>query len=94
MSGCRAISWATSSGRFGAAVPDLCWTVQDIKVVGDQIIVRGRATGTPTGEFWGVKPTGKSFDTMAIDVFTVRSGKLASAYHVENWVGALEQIGS
>lgn len=29
---------------------------------------------------------------MAIDVFTVRGDKLASAYHVENWVGAIEQI--
>lgn len=79
---------------IGAAVPDLRWTVQDIKVLGDQIIVRGRATGTPTGEFWGAKPTGESFDTMAIDIFTVRNGKLANAYHVENWVGALQQIGS
>jgi len=25
-------------------------------------------------------------------LFTVKNGKLASAYHVENWVGALEQI--
>ena len=30
---------------------------------------------------------------MAIDVFTVRNGKLASAYHVENWMTALQQIG-
>jgi hypothetical protein len=30
---------------------------------------------------------------MSIDVFTVRGGKLGSAYHVENWVGALEQLG-
>jgi hypothetical protein len=29
---------------------------------------------------------------MAIDVFTVRNGRLANAYHVENWVGALQQI--
>jgi hypothetical protein len=29
---------------------------------------------------------------MSIDVFTVRDAKLASAYHVENWVGALEQL--
>jgi hypothetical protein len=36
--------------------------------------------------------TGKSFDTMAIDIFTVRNGKLATAYHVENWAGALQQI--
>ena len=78
---------------IGAAVPDLRWTIEDIQIFGDQIVVRGKATGTPTGEFWGAKPTGKSFNTMAIDIFTVKNGKLASAYHVENWVGALQQIG-
>jgi hypothetical protein len=29
---------------------------------------------------------------MALDLFTVENGKLASAYHVENWMGALQQI--
>ena len=77
---------------IGAAVPDLRWTVQDIRTSDDQIVVRGEATGTPTGELFGAKPTGKSFKTMAIDQFTVRNGKLVSAYHVENWVGALQQI--
>jgi hypothetical protein len=41
---------------------------------------------------WGAQPTGKSFNTMSIDIFTVKNGKLASAYHVENWVGALQQM--
>jgi predicted SnoaL-like aldol condensation-catalyzing enzyme len=77
---------------IGAAVPDLRWTIEDIQAFGAQIVVRGKATGTPTGELWGAKPTGKSFNTMAIDIFTVKNGKLASAYHVENWVGALQQI--
>ena len=77
---------------IGSAVPDLRWAIEDIQTFGDQIVVRGKATGTPTGELFGVKPTGKSFNTMAIDIFTVKNGKLASAYHVENWVGALEQI--
>ena len=79
---------------IGSAVPDLRWTIEDIQAVGDQIIVRGKATGTPRGEFWGAKPTGKGFNTMSIDIFTVKHGKLASAYHVENWVGALQQIGN
>jgi predicted SnoaL-like aldol condensation-catalyzing enzyme/predicted ester cyclase len=77
---------------IGAAVPDLRWTIEDVQAYGDQIVVRGKATGTPTGDFWGAKPTGKSFNTMAIDIFTVKNGKLASAYHVENWIGALQQI--
>jgi predicted ester cyclase len=66
--------------------------VTDIMVSGDRVIVRGEATGTPVGEFFGARPTGKSFKTMALDVFTVRGDKLASAYHVENWVGAIQQI--
>ena len=79
--------------NIGSAVPDLHWTIKDIQTLGNQIVVRGEATGTPTGEFWGAKPTGKSFKTMAIDVFTVKNGKLATAYHVENWMTALQQIG-
>jgi predicted SnoaL-like aldol condensation-catalyzing enzyme/predicted ester cyclase len=78
---------------IGAAVPDLHWSIKDILVSGDQIVVRGEATGTPERELFGARPTGRSFKTMSIDVFTVKGGKLASAYHVENWVGALEQLG-
>jgi hypothetical protein len=55
-------------------------------------VVRGKATGTPTGELWGAKATGKSFSTMAIDIFTVKNGKLSSAHHVENWMTAVQQI--
>ena len=75
-------------------IPDLRWVIKDIQTIGDQIIVRGEATGTPTGEFLGAKPTGKSFKTMAIDVFTVKNGKLASAYHIENWMTALQRLAS
>ena len=77
---------------MGLAVPDLRWTIKDIQTFGDQIVVRGEATGTPVREFWGAQPTGKSFKTMALDVFTVKNGKLASAYHIENWMTALQQI--
>jgi predicted ester cyclase len=53
---------------IGTAVPDLRWTTKDIMVSGDQITVRGEASGTPKGEFFGAKPTGRSFKTMSIDV--------------------------
>ena len=77
---------------MGVTIPDLRWEIKDIQTIGDQVIVRGEATGTPTGEFWGAKPTGKSFKTMALDIFTVTNGKLASCYHVENWMTALQQL--
>ncbi|MGW2695611.1 ester cyclase [Streptomyces sp. NPDC001296] len=77
---------------MGDAVPDLAWEVVDIHVVDDMMIVRGEATGTPVKEFWGAAPTGKSFRTMAIDVFTVRDGRLAKGYHIENWATAIQQL--
>ena len=78
--------------KLGITVPDLRWEIMDIQTIGDQVIVRGEATGTPTGEFWGAKASGKSFKTMALDIFTMNNGKLASCYHVENWMTALQQI--
>jgi predicted SnoaL-like aldol condensation-catalyzing enzyme/predicted ester cyclase len=78
--------------QLGASIPDLNWSIKDIWTSGDRIVVRGEATGTPVGELFGARPTGRSFKTMALDVFTVRGDKLASAYHVENWVGAMQQI--
>ena len=77
---------------MGQTVPDLAWEVVDIQVIDDVMIVRGEATGTPVAEFWGTAPTGKSFRTMAIDVFTVRDGRLAKGYHVENWQTAIQQL--
>ena len=77
---------------LGKIIPDLNWTIKDIWTSGNRIVVRGEATGTPTGELFGVQPTGKSFKTISIDIFTVRDGRLATAYHVENWMAAIEQI--
>lgn len=78
----------------GAAVPDLGWQIQDVEVAGHQIVVRSEATGTPAGDFMGVAMTGKSFRIMAIDVHTIENGKMMRSYHVEDWAGAIAQLGA
>jgi predicted ester cyclase len=77
---------------LGKTIPDLSWTVRDLWVAGDDVIVRGEATGTPAEAFLGQQPTGRSFRTMSIDVHTIRDGKIAHTYHVENWTAALRQL--
>ena len=74
------------------SVPDLKWQIKDVLVSGDQVIVRGEATGTPAGEFFGAPHTGKSFKIMSIDVHTLREGKMVRSYHVEDWIGAVRQL--
>lgn len=79
---------------FGKGVPDLAWNIKEVLVSGDRIIVRSEATGTPAGPFFGLPHGGKSFRIMAIDIHTVKDGKLVTAHHVEDWAGALRQLSS
>jgi ketosteroid isomerase-like protein len=77
---------------FGRAIPDLKWEIKEVLVSGDRAIVRGEASGTPAGPFMGVPHGGRSFRIMSIDVHTVRDGRIARAYHVEDWIGATRQL--
>ena len=73
-------------------LPGECWGRDaSIKVVGG-VIVRGEVTGTPAGDLFGVPHSGKSFRIMAIDIQTIRDGKIARTYHLENWLSALGQL--
>ncbi len=78
--------------HIGGRIPDLRWAILDVLTSDNRIVVRGEASGTPVGDLFGAPATGRSFRTMSIDIFTVRGGKLASAHHVENWLGAMQQI--
>jgi predicted ester cyclase len=74
------------------SVPDLKWEIKDVLVAGNEVTVRGEATGTPSGEFFGAPHTGKSFKLMSIDVHTIEGGKMVRSYHIEDWIGAVRQL--
>jgi predicted ester cyclase len=70
----------------------LKFDIKEVLVAGDRIIVRGEITGTPARDLFGLPPTGKNFHIMAIDIQTIRDGKIARTYHMENWLSALGQL--
>jgi hypothetical protein len=79
-------------GNFANSVPDMKFDIKEVLVAGDRVIVRGDVTGTPAGDLFGVPHTGKSFRMMAIDIQTVKDGKIAKTFHMENWLSALGQL--
>jgi hypothetical protein len=79
-------------GQRLKSVPDLKWEIKEIAVSGNQVTVRGEATGTPAGEFMGAPHGGKSFKLMSIDVHTLEGGRMVRSYHVEDWIGAVRQL--
>src|SRR5580704_7218351 len=82
-----------------ADAPDSFWNLLDERaswfyeaVAGDRVVVRGEVTGTPAGELFGVPHSGKSFRIMAVDIQTIRDGKIAQTFHMENWLSAIGQL--
>ena len=79
-------------GFFSQLIPDLEWSVQAMHQDGDFVTVRSRATGTPTGPFFGVDGEGRSFDILTIDIHELDDGVIVRTYHVEDWASALQQL--
>ena len=81
-------------GGFAKSIPDMKFEIKEVLVAGDRVIVRGEVTGTPAADLFGVPHGGKSFRIMAIDIQTIREGKISKTYHMENWLSALGQLRS
>ena len=79
-------------GNFANSIPDMRFEIKEMLVAGDRVIVRGEVSGTPAGDLFGVPHTGKSFRIMAIDIQTIKDGKIARTFHMENWLSALGQL--
>jgi ketosteroid isomerase-like protein len=79
-------------GSFANSIPDMTFEIKEVLVAGDRVIVRGEVSGTPAGELFGAPHTGKSFKIMTLDVQTIKDGKIARTFHMENWLSALKQL--
>jgi predicted ester cyclase len=69
-------------------------TVEDSVAEGDRVAMHFSITGTQTGSFMGIAPTGKSINVTATGIFRVVDGKAT-----DNWVnfdalGMLQQLGA
>jgi len=78
--------------NFADTIPDMKLDIKEVLVAGDRVVVRGEVTGTPAGELFGVPHSGKSFRIVAVDIQTIRDGKIAQTFHMENWLSAIGQL--
>jgi len=78
--------------NFANSIPDMTFDIKEVLVAGDRVIVRGEVTGTPSGDLFGVPHSGKSFRIMAVDIQTIRDGKISKTFHMENWLSAIGQL--
>ncbi len=75
------------------AFPDWHETIEDIVAEGDKVWVRAEATGTHTGEYRGIAPTGKKVTGTGVNIYRIVDGKFVEGWAVEDWMDFLMQLG-
>jgi len=73
--------------QFRIGFPDLRSHEDALLGDGDLIAIRWTITGTHTGTFFGVAPTGRAIQVAGMDLLRVADGKL-----VEHWGGVGDQM--
>jgi steroid delta-isomerase-like uncharacterized protein len=73
--------------------PDLHVTIEDIIAEGDKVWVRLEQTGTHTGEFRGLSPTGKKIKYSTVAIWRVANGKIVEGWGVYDFVDYYRELG-
>ncbi len=81
-------------GGFIQGIPDAFYDVNEIFESEDKVISRWTCTGTQTGEFYGMPPTGKSIDVKGITIFKISEGKIAELWNCWDQYTLVEQLKS
>ncbi len=78
---------------FEGAFPDFQMELVDLIAEDDKVVAHFRCSGTHSGEWLGLAPTGRRFENVdEIYIFKVHDGKLVSAYAVEDNLDRLRRL--
>ena len=78
---------------WGAGFPDGAAKIEDLIAEGDQVTKRWVYTGTQTGEFMGIPPTGKAIKMTAITIYRLIGGKVVECWWNYDSMGVMQQLG-
>ena len=68
------------------------FTIEDMIAEGDKVVVRLTASGRHTGEFMGMKPSGKTYTIPEIHILRLRDGKVAEHWREADMLGMMKQL--
>lgn len=76
-----------------AGMPDLHYTILDLVVAEDKVAAYVRMTGTHTGVFFGLAPTGRSIDVRQMQVEWIRDGRICQHWRITDDLALMRQLG-
>ena len=76
-----------------AGFPDYQTIIDDLIAEDDKVVARITMSGTNTGSFMGIPPTGKHVSFTGIYIARIANGKIAEHWGEEDGVSLLQQLG-
>jgi steroid delta-isomerase-like uncharacterized protein len=76
-----------------ASFPDAQFEVEPAIVDGERVAQVATVTGTDSGGFMGLPPTGKKFSMPMVFLFTMRDGKILHERRIYDFTGLMIQLG-
>jgi predicted ester cyclase len=76
-----------------SAFPNFKYTINDALADGDLVVQRTTGQGTMTGEFQGMKPTGKSATWSELHTIRIKNGKVVEHWANVDQMSMLMQLG-
>jgi predicted ester cyclase len=86
--------WAGMGEMMYAAFPDARHTIDETLEIGDRVVLRGRFSGTHTGELMGLAPTGKEIAITFMNLDRFAGGKLIEHRAEVDMAGLMQQLGA
>lgn len=80
-------------GAIRAGFPDHDAVVEHMVAEGDLVATYKTFTGTHTGEFMGIPPTGRRATIRVMDFVRYRQGKVAEHWNIVDVAGLQQQLG-
>ncbi len=77
-----------------AGFPDWHETIDDMIAEGDTVWAHLTYTGTHTGEFFGLPPTGNKATTKAVGIYRIVDGKLTEGQWITDGMDLYKQTGA
>lgn len=74
-------------------MPDYHTTIEDLIADGDKVVARVSMTGTHTGDFYGIPPTGRRVNLTGIFIVRIANGKIVEHWGEEDGVKVLRELG-
>lgn len=88
-----AAAWRQNVDVILTGFPDLDFRMDDVIAEGDRVAVRMTFTGTHTGEFMGVAPTGAQVEYSSYEIYRFEDGRIAEEWINSDVLSLLQQIG-